>query len=573
LRLQKDFRAVSTLLTILLILAAAILGGFISYMWAIAPFYSTPTNVNLSITSVNFPLYHADYFVVTVLNPSYSSSGTNITSVSLTTPNGTNVLNVTNSDPALPVFLNIGASVSIQCNLNWGAYAGENLTVTVTPQTGIGATFTVQPSFVQLTASAFFVPSQTVESFLMIVQNNASSAINLTLTGVTIDGTDISDLSITLPKTLGIGNSTQFTCFFDWHSHVNPDVVVQTQEGYDAEVIEQVNASTTLMITDLQFNEANSDRINVTLLNSPSSTLSVNVTDITIAYGTNSTDVINGTLSSPILPFTLDVNTSVTLDCVWNWSSESYRNMTISVTAFTSQGFASQTVTYTTPDEVAAQVDQAEFDLADTGHFNVTVTNLPYSLDSINVTQISLDNINVTQIYLNNNEINISQPSVAIGEQAVFVCAFDWSAYVGHQVNITAYATYENGSLVLPFLANVTYYEIINVSFSSPPGIPYINVTVTNSPFSETNASITQIFVQTENGNQTIDGTITYPQISPQYQLAAGTNQTITCPWNWSPYADQNVTVIVQTADGFQASLTLTVPLSLTLLDYVLTGH
>jgi hypothetical protein len=548
LRLQKDFRAVSTLLTILLILAAAILGGIISYMWAIAPFFATPTKVNLSITGANFPLYHANYFVVTVLNPSYSSSGTNITSISLTTPNGTNVLNVTDSDPALPVFLNIGASVSIQCNLNWGAYAGENLTVTVTPQTGIGATFTVTPSFVQLTATAYFDPSETVGSFLMIVQNNASSAINLTLTGVSIDGTDILDFSTTLPKILGIGNSTTFTCFFDWQGHVNPDVVVQTQEGYDAEVIGQVNASVTLQITNLQFNQANSDSINVTLLNSPSSTLSVDVANITIAYGTNSTDVINGTLSSPALPYTLDVNSSVTLECVWNWSSESYRNMTISVTAFTSQGFASQTVTYTTPDEVAAQVDQTEFDLADTGHFNVTVTNLPCSLYSINV----------TEIYIENNEINISQPLVAIGEQAVFVCAFNWSAYVRHEVNITAYATYENGSLVLPFLANVTYYEIMSVKFSTfSLGNPYMNVTVINSPFSGTSADITQIFVQTENGNQTIDGTISYPQISPQYQLAAGTEQTITCPWNWVSYSGQDVTVIVQTADGFQAALTL----------------
>ena len=541
-------RAVSTLLTILLVLAAAILGGFISYMWAIAPFFATPTNVNLSITSANFPLDHANYFVVTVLNPSYSSSGTNITSISLTTPNGTNVLNVTNSDPALPVFLNIGASVSIQCNLDWGAYAGENLTVTVTPQIGIGATFTVTPSFVQLTATAYFDPSATVESFLVIVQNNASSAINLTLSGVSIDGTDILDLSATLPQVLGIGNSTSITCFFDWQGYVNPDVVVQTQEGYDAEVIGQVNASVSLQITDIQFNQANSDSINVTLLNSPDSTLSVDVSNITIAYGTNSTDVITGANSTGALPYTLDVNESVTLMCTWNWSSESDRNMTISVTAYTSQGFASQTVTYTTPDEVAAQVDQTEFDLADTGHFNVTVTNLPYSLQSINVTEIDL----------NNNEINISQPLVAAGEQAVFVCTFNWSAYVGHQVNITAYATYVNGSLVLPFLANVTYYEIMSVKFSTfSLGNLYMNVTVINSPFSETSANITQIFIQTENENQTIDGTITFPQISPQYQLAAGTEQTITCPWNWVIYSGQDVTVIVQTSDGFQAALTL----------------
>ena len=546
-RIRRDFRAVSTLLTVLLILAAAILGGFISYMWAIAPFFATPTNVNLSITSANFPLKNATYFEVTVLNPSYSSSGTNVTSIFLTLPNGTTVLNVTNSDPALPVFLNIGASLSIQCNLDWGAYAGENLTVTVTPQTGIGATFTVQPSYVQLTATTYFDPSTTVENWFMTVTNNASSAIDLTLSGVTIDGTDVLDFSTTFPLLLGIGNSTSFYCYFDWQGYSNPDVVVLTQEGYYAEYIQQVNASATLQITNLQFNQANPDSINVTLLNSPDSALSVNVANITIAYGTNSTDVINDTLSNPALPYTLGVNASVTLVCVWNWTPDSYRNMTISVTAFTSQGFASQAATYTTPDEVAAQVDQTEFDLADTGHFNVTVTNLPYSLGPINV----------TGIYINNNEINISQPLVNASESAVFVCPFNWSAYAGHQVNITAYATYVNGSLVLPFLANVTYYEITNVSFStSSLGNLYMNVTVFNSQFFG-NTNITQIFVQTENGNQTIDGTISFPQINPQYQLAAGTEQTFTCPWNWRFYAGQDVTVTVQTADGFQATLTL----------------
>ena len=151
---------------------------------------------------------------------------------------------------------------------------------------------------------------------------------------------------------------------------------------------------------------------------------------------------------------------------------------------------------------------------------------------------------------------------LAASGQAAFVCEFNWSSFVGQNANITTHVTYDDGnnSLLLPFRANVTYFEISSVSFSDfSLGNPYMNVTVSNSQFSKTNANITQIFIQTENGTQTIDGTISYPQISPQYPLAAGTEQTITCPWNWSPYAGQDVTVIVQTADGFQASITLKV--------------
>lgn len=549
--IQKDFRAVSTILAVLLILAAAILGGFISYMWAIAPFFATPSNVNLSITSANFPLYHADYFVVTVLNPSYSLSGTNITSIYVTVANETSLFNVTDTNPILPVFLDVGASVTIQCNFNWGAYAGENITVNVSPQSGIGATYTVQPAFVELTANAYFNATATVESFVVTVQNDANSAINLTLAGVSINGTAVSDFDITLPKVVNNGSSAAFTCFFDWQGYSNPDVVAETQEGYNAEVTEQINASALLLVDDVQFNETNPGLINVTILNSPGSATPVNIANITIAYG-NITDVINGTLSNPALPYPLDVNASVTLNCDWNWASESYRNMTIGVTAFTIQGFVSQTATFTTPAEVAARVDQTEFDLGDTGHFTVNVTNLPYSLQQINVTEIDF----------NNDAINISSPLLAASGQAAFVCEFNWSSFVGQSANVTVHATYDDGnnSLLLPFPANVTYYEISSVSFSDfSLGNPYMNVTVSNSQFSKTSANITQIFIQTENGTQTIDGTISYPQISPQYPLAAGTEQTITCPWNWSPYAGQDVTVIVQTTDGFQASITLKV--------------
>lgn len=550
-RIQKDFRAVSTILAVLLILAAAILGGLISYMWAIAPFFATPTNVSLSITSANFPLYHADYFAVTVLNPSYSSSGTNITSIYVTVANETSVFNVTDTNPLLPVFLDVGASATVRCNFNWGAYAGENITVNVSPQSGIGATYTVQPSFVKLTATAFFNATQTVKSFVMLVENDANSAINLTLTGVSIDGAAVSAVSTILPEVINVSNTISVTCFYDWQGHSAPVVVAETQEGYNAEVIEQVNASALLLVDNVQFNETNPGRINVTLLNSPGSTTPVNIANITIAHG-NITDVINGTLSNPALPYPLDVNASVTLNCDWDWANESYRNMTLSVTAFTTQGFVSQTATFTTPAEVAARVDQTEFDLGDTGHFTVNVTNLPYSLQQINVTAIDF----------NNNAINISSPLLAASGQAAFVCEFNWSSFVGQNANITTHVTYDDGnnSLLLPFRANVTYFEISSVSFSDfSLGNPYMNVTVSNSQFSKTNANITQIFIQTENGTQTIDGTISYPQISPQYPLAAGTEQTITCPWNWSPYAGQDVTVIVQTADGFQASITLKV--------------
>lgn len=552
LRIQKDFRAVSTLLAVLLILAAAILGGLISYMWAIAPFYATPSNnVSLVITSANFPLRHADYFDVTVLNPSYSSSGTNVTNIYLTIDGETSLFNVTNTNPALPIFLDIGASATVRCNFNWGSYAGGNITVSVSPQNGTGALYTVQTAFVKLAANAYFNTTETVENFAMTVQNDANSAINLTLTSVSIDTSPVSNVSIALPRVLGIGESVSFLCNYNWQGHATPDVTVETQEGYTAEVTEQVNASAHLLVNNVQFNETNPGQINVTLSSSPDSTTLVDIANITIAHG-NATDVMNETISNPSLPYPLNIGSNVTLNFAWNWENESYRNITITVTANTTQGFVSQPATFTTPALAAGRIDQTGFDLSDTGHFTVNVTNLLYSLDAINVTEIDF----------NNNATIISSALVAAGGQATFVCEFNWSSFVGQSAIITAQVAYGlNNSLLLLFQTNVPYYSMANVTFADfPLGNPYMNVTVGNSAFSKANAIIVQIFVQTQNGTQPIDGTLSYPKISPQgYPVVAGTEQTITCPWDWSPYVGTNVTVVVQTADGFQVSTTLKV--------------
>jgi hypothetical protein len=552
LRMQKGFRAVSTLLAVLLILAAAILGGLISYMWAIAPFYATPKDVGLAITDAIFPVNHAGYFDVTVLNPSNSLGGTNITSIYLAVQGVSSIFNVTDTSPGLPIPLDQGASTTVHCNFNWGSYAGKNVTVTVFPQNGTGVSFPVQTEFVGLTANAYFNATTSVDYFYVTVFNDAASAINVTLTSVSIDTVSISSLSIALPRVLNASGSEGIQCFYDWEGHYAPHVVIGTQEGYIAEATQNVSASIGLRVSNVQFNETNTDQISVTLNSSSDSTTLVSISNITITYG-NTTDVINGTLSNPAFPYPLDKNSSATFNCVWNWSDETHRNISISVVAYTSQGFASQPSTFTTPAEVASRIDQTGFDLSDTGHFTANVTNLAYSLHTVNVTEIDF----------NGNPTGTNSAKVAAGERAAFVCAFNWSSFVGQKANIIVHITYgANNSISLPpFQVSVPYFAVLNVSFAdSSLGNPYINVTARTSEFSNKAANITSIFVQTENTTQSIDGTVSNPKISPSgYSLASGNETVIVCPWDWSKYVGKNVTVIVQTADGFQASITLIV--------------
>ncbi|MGA2767848.1 MAG: hypothetical protein ABSF24_05970 [Candidatus Bathyarchaeia archaeon] len=550
-RIQKEVRAVTTLLAVLLILASAIVGGFISYMFAVSPFFAVPNNVSLGITGASFSVNHPDYFDITVLNPSYSPSGTNITSIYLKIDGETGLFNVTDTVPGLPTPLDPGASTAIRCYWDWGSYAGRSITVNVLPQNGTGVAFTVQTDFVKLDADTYFNATESVTQFNVTVTNELNSVLNLTINNVVIDYTPVSNLSIALPMVLDNGQTVKFTCFFDWQGYVKPLVEVDTIEGYKAQVQKNVSSVIDVEVAGVTFNETNPSQVSVTLSNSANSVTPVDIANITITYS-NITDVINGTLSNPPLPYRLDINNSVTLNCVWNWTDESYRNLSVNVTAYTNQGFVSQPTTVITPAEVAARIDHAEFDLDHTGRFTVNMTNLSYSLQTINVTEIDF----------NQNSTGTDSALVAAGGQATFVCEFNWSSFVGQNVAITANVTYGvNNSLLVPFQVNVPYFSVMNVSFGNfSLGNPYMNVNVTVSEFSKIDANITQIFIQTGNATQTIDGTISNPKISPSgYPLAAGNEISVVCPWDWKTYVGNDVTVIVQTADGFQSSTTLKV--------------
>lgn len=559
--MRKNVRAVSTLIAILLIVIAAIFGGLISYMWAIAPFYATPKNVGLTITGVNFQVNHGNYFDVTVLNPSFSQGGTNITSVFLAVQNQSSIFNITDISPTLPLFLAQGASTTIRCYYNWGNYAGENMTVTVFPLGGTGSSFPVQTQFVSMTANGFFNATQSVEYFYVSVQNNPQSAINLTLTSVTLDTTAISVVvsssNVTLPMPLNTGQTVVLQCFYDWEGHSTPDVIVGTQEGYTAESLQNVSATALIQVSAVQFNETDPTRINVTLTNDPSSTTSVDISNVTIAFinetdGSNVTDFIKGNLSNPAFPYPLEINSSMTFDCQWNWTDEGYRNIAIVVTASTIQGFVSQPSNFTTPQNVSARIDRVGFDLNDTGDFVVNMTNLFYSLQPVNVTGINF-NVGASSIF--STSLN---STLLAGEQASFDCLFNWSNYVGQAVTITVNATYGSSqSLVVTFQVTLPYYSVLNLSFGNFTfGNPCLNVTILNSEFSGKSANITEVSVLAGNSTQIIDGTISYPEISQGYLLASGNNVTIVCPWNWSQYVGSEVTVTVQTADGSQASMT-----------------
>lgn len=544
--MRKDVKAISTLFAILLILLSAIVGALIAYMWTMAPFYLEPQNsLDLIVTGANFPVNDANHFSVSVLNPSHSISDANITAIYITAPSGFNGSSITDSTPELPFNLAIGSSQTFNCSLQWGTLAGTIIAVHVLTTNNTEAALSVQTQQVTLAVDTNFDASQSAANFNVTVTNQPS-AINLTLSDVLLNYNPVDEnLSIKVPAVIPANQTLTFTCFVNWQDLVQPLVIVQTLEGYTAQTRENIS-SVNLQVTQVTFNETNTNETDITLFNSPDSATSVIVTNITLAI--NSTVyVITGSLSNPPLPTAIALNQTVVFACVWNWTDIRYRDMDVTVTANTEEGFVSQTQTVTTPLAVAANINNVVFHLNNTGLFLINMTNMPYSLHTINVTEVDV----------NQNKTVTSATLIAPGAQSTLTCVLNWSSFIGQNVTVTAYFIYGSNESLLTYNLAVPYLEITNASFFYLSlGNPYLNVTVYNSEFSKINVTVTQMNTETENGTMPISW---QSAGDAGQQISMGSVVGMLFPWKWEPYVGQNVTITIQTADGYQTSATFEV--------------
>jgi hypothetical protein len=567
-------KAVSTIILIILLLCAAVFGAFLSYMWALSTYYLEPKNTSLAITNLDFSPYHSDYFYVTVMNPSSSPSGTNITAIYFTVKGSSQVYNVTDTSPySLPITLERATNKTIQCLSNWGNFAGSTITVHVSALNASGAVASVTTSFVKLGLQVQFNATATCRQFNVTITNNANSAINLTLKYLYINqysigtakrlpaGQNVSISGINLP----IGHNVTLQCLHDWETLTNPEILVETLEGYYANATAHATASVLLLITNVTFNETNPDAndMSITVSNSNASSTAVDVKDIFLTYNNGTASQvyqINGSNTSPRFApyYTLGINKTVTFDhCIWNWGG--FRNQTVTIGVNVTQGFTPTTKTITTPSSLVLEITELNFNLNDTSHFSAKIASMP----------VSLGNASIINIKVNGTQASNTSQIVPVGEEKVFNCTFDWRSFRGKNANVTAELS--NGeiiskSILLPIVnlkLSVNQSDFGGLAEGATGILPYVNITVTNSVFSNKTVNITQIVFKTGNVTETADGTLTTPTLLPSgYILNIGSNVTIFCPWNWVLYLDQNLTITVQTAQGFSVSQTLQIPKS-----------
>jgi hypothetical protein len=521
-------------------------------MWVISGYYYESSGTDLIITDAFFPLDQAGYFNLTVMNPTHSLT-TNITGIYIRATGNTTVQPVTDTYPeTLPITIDRATSKTIVCVENWSPFAGNSITVGIITSDNTGTSKTVITQFVGLETTTDINPFVSSKQFNITVANPSDSILNLTLSNVLVNQVPVLSATPTLPLNLTVGSNVKVQCTFDFEGLSDPVIRVETAQGYYADLSTNVVAKLGWYVTQVLFNVANPEDMNITVFNPDTASTYVDINKIELVYG-NTTSYINGSLTNPsFVPYyRLKPGDTVTFgNCTWNWGS--YRSQNVTVNVYDLQEFAAASVTVLTPEPINFKATGVNFNLADTNHFAVNITNVSSSTDAIVPTQISLSG----------NSVGFLSQTIPIGETRQFNCTFDWSSLRGMTVTLNASIAngqYFSKSISVPSV-DLTISDTIGFNTTSE-GLTYVNMTISNSAFSIQGVTIANIIFATPNSTDYVNETI--PRLLPNgYLLPINTEVTLVCPWYWKNYYGQALTITVNTVEGLTVTKTFKIPAS-----------
>jgi hypothetical protein len=556
-KFTRNVKAISKLLLILLLLMATIIGAILSYLWVIGYFITLesviPEKTTVSVANVTFNPQDTSYFFVTLLNPSYSPTEANVTEIVAST--GKDIHNITEVHPLLPYRLSKSEEETFKCFWNWANYTGETVKIIAFVADGSGPTFETETPLVDLRIIDLgFNSTISVAHFNVTVQNSPSSVTYVNITGATIEREPISAerLSISLPYTLDLNESVSFTCTWDWSNRQdkNVTVAIHTLQGYAAYSTHLTSKPVNLTITNVLFNITDTAHFNVTVNNSADSPTYVNITRITVTMENETIQEITEVNPSLTPSYTLEPSANVTFRCSWNWTNYREKNATIAV--YTLQDFKISS-TQTTTAQVLLAITEVLFDVADPSHFNITVANSKFSVDDyVNITRATVAVEDATP-----ENITFEPPITLHANASVTLkCVWNWADYWNEEVSIAVhtlqgYSAYSIEVMPSPVIISKVVFNLSDTT--------RFNVTVENSKFFSTYVLITSVTAALENGIVQ-DVTVIAPTRLP-YVLHPNESVVFVCSWDWTEYCDRDVTVTVNTLQGYVASYTKRTPL------------
>jgi hypothetical protein len=558
----KEIKAISTILLIILFLCAIIGGALISYLWVMGIYYKMPENTALlMVTNAEFAVDNARYFNVTILSPSNSISDANLTAIRLSVE-GKNetyeitdveAYGVTGTEPIdFPYTIRKGTEPAFKCKKNWSNFAGEIVRIEPVAANASTRSYSYSVPNVKLKVTPHFDEQifQSIEYFNLTIENwQAEPSINLTISEIIVSGSPVNTTQ-PLPYVLPPNQTEIFRCEWNWEHlmGVNVTITVETLEGYESVYVTNQLPGAILFVDEIHFDYADTTYFNLTLSSSEYSTAAAIINEVNLTLADGTTMTLETIPPLHIIPIPILPNQSLTIKCLgWDWNMS--RNETITVTVYTKQGFTAPSKTVRTPPAIVWNITDAKFDLDDVEHFTVNVTNMPCSLNGINVTGILLNGTATMDL-----QFLVLNP----GEQGVINCTVqDWTNFRGADANITAITQDGLNASIIVTVPSVNLTIAPFAFFDNSTIIPYVNITISNAAFSSQNVTIKQITFTVGNVTYAIDGGLTTPSFVPsEYVLTVGASVTMVCPWNWTLYRDQSVTVTVQTQEGASTSQT-----------------
>ncbi|MCW4034105.1 MAG: hypothetical protein NWF03_01935 [Candidatus Bathyarchaeota archaeon] len=194
--------------------------------------------VQLTIAPV-FATVDTEHFNITVTNQEESSLDLEITKITVTLDDQTEI-EITETTPSLPRDLAIDNRQAFKCAWTWTNYREREITITV--YTAEGFTFTrnyTTPDAVQLAITDVDFDVTDMEKFEVTIQNTERSTASADITTVSamLANQTMIDIPIdspATPYTLGIGDSVTLTCILDWEDLRGSAIAiaVETPEGY-----------------------------------------------------------------------------------------------------------------------------------------------------------------------------------------------------------------------------------------------------------------------------------------------------------------------------------------------------
>jgi len=345
------------------------------------------------------------------------------------------------------------------------------------------------------------------------------------------------------------GASQNFKCSWNWANYtgetVRIDVSVAEGSGGSREFeTPRVN----LRIPEVDFNSTiGVTCFNVTVENDAISETYVNVTGIAVTAN----EIIQNVTETTPLPWALNPGNTQDFKCVWNWTD--YQNTSVTVAVHTLQGYMNYTI-QTTPFPVTLSVTEILFNIANTSYFSVNVTNNEASPTYVNITRIAvaIENLTVQEWTVENG--TYVEPAIPYtlnsSSSVIFVCPWNWTEHRDKNVAIIietlqGFKAQRVQVTPPPVVLNITY-----VGFN-PTDTNHFNITVQNSEFSleGANTTVTEIHVTVEN----VIVAKLMDDMVPSLPLTLGWNESrpLNCSWSWGMHVGKNVTIVVQTVQGY----------------------